>query len=55
MTTEELTQMLPEIKRSHSWMVESIQHGADEANEGNYSDELQHSIAVQEWLEKMVK
>ncbi len=50
-----LEKLLPQINISHKWMLKSIRHNADELSEGNYSDELKLSIAVQEAIEALLK
>ena len=50
-----LEKLLPQINISHKWMVPSIRHNADELSEGNYSDDLKLSIAVQEAIEALLK
>lgn len=47
---ELLKEILIQAKISHTWMLEHIQHKADELQDGNYSDELKHAILVQELL-----
>ncbi len=50
---ELLEAVLEQVKISHSWMLISIKHGADERTGGNYSDELKHAILTQETLEAL--
>lgn len=50
-TKAQLQDIVSEAKVSHSWLLKSIKHKADELSKGNYSQELKHAIAVQELLE----
>ncbi len=51
---EILEAAIMEAKRSHTWLLKSIKHQADDLKgEGNYSPELEHSISVQELLEHL--
>ena len=52
---ETLQEALKQAKRSHTWMLETIRHKADETSGGNYSDELKHAIQVEEMLEKVTE
>ncbi len=46
--SDELTAefLIEQAAQSHAWMLETIQHKADETSGGNYSDELKHAILV---------
>lgn len=52
MSDDLIKEVLEQVKISHSWMVEALTAASDEINEGNYSDDLNHAILVQELLEK---
>ena len=48
---EHLENIIEQATRSHTWMLKSIKHKADELQCGNYSDDLKHAIVVQKLLE----
>lgn len=47
--------LIEQAAQSHAWMLESIQHKADETSGGNYSDKLRHAILVGKMFEEYTK
>ena len=52
MTTDLTTDLLKQVKRSHTWMLRTIQQ---QEKFSEKSDHLKHAEAVQEALEKVVE
>ena len=48
-----LEDAIEQLKLSVPWMIKTLRHATDELHQGNYSDELKHSIACEEMLEKL--
>ncbi len=50
--SDRLKELIKQVKCSHFYLLENMIMTEDQLNEGNYSDELNHAILVQEWLDK---